>query len=429
MKKGEVGPVPPRRTAVITGKDLGILNCPELKKHFGMEAEAVASGACNENVFQTHCTSLSGRDFWIEARYNFIKWEGKPAFLATLRDVTEGKLEQIASEQEKERLLQENINIRSAMKDRFRFGKMVGKSRAMQEVYDFILRASALDAGVVIEGESGTGKELVARTIRQMSDRRDKPFVAINCGALPETLFESEFFGHKKGAFTGAYIDKPGLFEHAFGGTLFLDEVAELSLNIQVKLLRAIEGNGYLPLGGNSVKQSDVRIIATSNRDLHEMVKKGLMREDFFYRINIISITLPPLRNRKEDIPLLVDHFLQLYPDGKKATAIPGKIMAALYNYDWPGNIRELQNMLQRYLALKRLDLIDLNLDTQSNKPGNEPPIDFNQRDINLQTAVGSLEKTLILKALNQTNWNRSKAATLLGISRRALYRKTKKLR
>jgi len=412
----------------VVGKDLGILNCPDLKKHFGMEDEAVESGACNESVFQTHCTYLTGRDFWIEARCNFIKWEGKPAFLATLRDITEGKLQQIASEQEKEHLLQENINIRSAMKDRFRFGNIVGKTRAMQEVYDFILRASASDAGVVIEGESGTGKEMVARTIHEMSDRRDKPFVAINCGALPETLFESEFFGHKKGAFTGAYIDKSGLFEYGSGGTLFLDEVAELSLNIQVKLLRAIEGNGYLPLGGNKAKQSDVRIIATSNRGLNEMVKKGLMREDFFYRINIISITLPPLRNRKEDIPLLVDHFLQLYPDGKKVSAVPGKIMAALSNYDWPGNIRELQNMMLRYLTLNRLDFIDLNLDTQSNKPGNEPPIDFNQGNINLQTAVGSLEKTLILKALNQTNWNRSKAATLLGISRRALYRKTKNL-
>ena len=314
------------------------------------------------------------------------------------------------------------------MKDRFRFGNIVGKSRAMQEVYDFILRASASDAGVVIEGESGVGKEIVARTIHEMSDRRDKQFVPINCGALPETLFESELFGHKKGAFTGAYIDKPGLFDHAFGGTLFLDEVGELSLNMQVKLLRAIEGSGYIPLGSNTVKQSDVRIIATSNKNLNEMVKKRLMREDFFYRINIISITLPPLRNRKEDIPLLVDHFLQLYPDEKKATAVPGKIMAALYNYDWPGNVRELQNVLQRYLTMKRLDFIGLNLKNQPDEPENEPAIDFNRENINLRTAVGSLEKALILKALNQTNWNRSKAAEILGISRRALFRKTQKL-
>jgi PAS domain S-box-containing protein len=410
----------------VVGKDLGILNCPDLKKHFGMEDEAVESVACNESVFQTHCTSLSGRDFWIEARYNIIKWEGKPAVLATLRDVTKGKLQQMASEQEKERLLQENINIRTAMKDRFRFGNIVGKSRVMQEVYDFIIRASALDASVVIEGESGTGKEIVARTIHEMSDRRDKQFVPINCGALPETLFESEFFGHKKGAFTGAYIDKPGLFDHGSGGTLFLDEVGELSLNMEAKLLRAIEGNGYIPLGGNTVKQSDVRIIATSNTKLNEMVKMGLMREDFFYRIKIISITLPPLRNRKEDIPLLVDHFLQLYLDGKKASAIPGKIMAALYNYDWPGNIREFQNVLLRYLTMKRLDFISLNLENQPDEPENEPAIDFNQGNINLQTAVGSLEKKLILEALNHTNWNRSKAARMLGISRRALYRKTK---
>ena len=412
----------------VVGKDLGILNCPDLQKHFcDAENEVIESGACNESVFQAHYTSPGNRDFWLETRYNIIKWEGKPAILATLRDVSESKLKQIAFEKEKERLFKENINLRSAMKDRFRFGDIVGKSPAIQEVYDFIIIASASDANVVIEGETGTGKELVALTIHKMSDRRDKPFVPVNCGAIPETLFESEFFGHRKGAFTGAYLDKPGLFDRAAGGTIFLDEVSELSLDMQMKLLRAIEGNGYTPVGDNKVKQSDIRIIATSNRNLIDMVKKGFMRKDFFYRINIIFIHIPPLRNRKEDIPLLIDDFLQLYKGSNITTSIPGEIIAALYNHDWPGNIRELQGVLVRYLTMNRLDFISSNPTAHPDERGNEPVIEFNQGNIKLRAAVENLEKTLIFKALNQTHWNRSKAAMLLGISRRALLRKTKK--
>jgi transcriptional regulator with PAS, ATPase and Fis domain len=307
-------------------------------------------------------------------------------------------------------------------------GDIVGKSPAMQEVFDFVIRASALDTNIVIEGESGTGKELVALTIHKMSKRCDKPFLPINCGAIPETLFESGFFGHRKGAFTGAYIDKPGLFDHGDGGTIFLDEVGELSHNMQVKLLRAIEGKGYTPVGGNDIRQSDVRIIAASNRSLDLMLKEGQMRKDFFYRINIISLTLPALKSRKEDIPLLVDDFLQSYHGSKKATSIPKDTMAALYNYDWPGNVRELQNVLLRYLTMGRLDFIDPDQKPRPVEPGSIPPTDFNKENINLQTAVDHLEKSFIFKALNQTNWNRSKAAAMLGISRRALFRKTQKL-
>jgi PAS domain S-box-containing protein len=411
----------------VVGKDLRCLHCPDLQKHFAMKDEVFELGNCNKSVLQARCTSLDGRDFWMETQYNVIKWEGKPAVLATLRDVTESKLKQIAFLKEKEHLVEGNINLRSAIKDCFRFDNLVGKSPGIQKVYDFIIRASVSDANVVIEGESGTGKEVVALTIHKLSNRRDKPFVPVNCGAIPETLFESEFFGHRKGAFTGAYLDKPGLFDRAAGGTIFLDEVAELRLNMQVKLLRAIEGKGYTPIGDNEVKQPDVRIIATSNRKLIDMLKKGFMRKDFFYRINIISITIPPLRNRKEDIPLLVDDFLQLYHGGKKTPTIPGEIMAALYNYDWPGNIRELQNVLLRYLTMNRLDFIGVNLTAPADELGNGSLIEFNQGKINLQTAVENLEKTLILEALFQTNGNRSKAATLLGISRRALFRKTEK--
>jgi PAS domain S-box-containing protein len=411
----------------VVGKDLRCLHCTELQKHFAMKDEVIESGNSNKSVFQARCTSLDGRDFWMETQYKIIKWEGKPAVLATLRDVTESKLKQIAFMKEKERLVKENINLRSTMKDRFRFDNIVGKSPGIQKVYDFITRASVSDANVVIEGESGTGKEVVALAIHKLSNRRDKPFVPVNCGAIPETLFESEFFGYRKGAFTGAYLDKPGLFDRAAGGTILLDEVAELSLNMQVKLLRAIEGKGYTPIGDNKVKQPDVRIIATSNRNLIDMLKKGFMRKDFFYRINIIFIHIPPLRNRKEDIPLLIDDFLQLYHGGKKAPTIPGEIMVALYNYDWPGNIRELQSVLVRYLTMNRLDFFNPNITTPPDGPENRLAIDFNPDNMKLQAAVEHLEKTLILKALHQTNCNKSKAARRLGISRRALFRKTEK--
>lgn len=332
------------------------------------------------------------------------------------------------TEREKKHLLNENMNLKSVIKNRSQLDNIVGKSPAMQEIYDFIIRASTSNANVVIEGESGTGKELIAQTIHKMSERRNKPFVPVNCGAIPEALFESEFFGHRKGAFTGAYLDKPGLFDRGAGGTIFLDEVGELSLNMQVKLLRAIEGKGYTPVGDNKVKQSDIRIIATSNRNLIDLVKKGVMRNDFFYRINIINIHIPPLRNRKEDIPLLIDDFLQLYNGSKTATSIPVEVMAALYNYDWPGNVRELQSVLVRYFTMNRLDFINPDLTNPTDRPDNRPAINSRPEDTKLRTAVENLEKTLILKALAQTNWNKSKAAMLLVISRRALFRKMEKL-
>lgn len=314
--------------------------------------------------------------------------------------------------------------VQEASKDRYRFGEIIGKSLAMQTVYEQIMKASSSDANVVIYGESGTGKELVAQTIHNMSDREKQKLVAVNCGAVPEALFESEFFGHRKGAFTGAIMDKQGFFDRAHKGTLFLDEVGELSLTMQVKLLRALQDKEYTPLGSPVNKTADVRIIAATNRDLVEQLHKELIREDFFYRIRVIVINLPPLRDRREDIPLLIEHFLQQYGEDAEYPTIPGRIIDMLCAYDWPGNIRELQNELQRYLAEQHLEFI-------GNAPGDSlghngmPEADLTGQ--RFYEAVETFEKRLIVDALKQNQGRREKTATMLGILPRTLHRKMKK--
>ncbi|MBW2609883.1 MAG: sigma 54-interacting transcriptional regulator [Deltaproteobacteria bacterium] len=363
---------------------------------------------------------IGDNERWLEAHHTMIKYKGKPAVLSVVRDITEKRLKEMAIKEEAAHLREENISLRSSMKERYRFGDIIGMSEPMQDVYELMLKAANTDANVDIYGESGTGKELVAKAIHQLSNRREKEFVTVNCGAIPEELFESEFFGHKKGAFTGAYLDKNGYLDLADGGSLFLDELGELSLNMQVKLLRTIDGGDYSPVGSNRARRSDFRIISATNQNLPDHVKSGLMREDFFYRIHVIPITLPPLRERKEDIPLLIDHFLRMYREGGRPAHLPGHIMDTLYNYHWPGNIRELKNVMQRYLTVKRLDFMG--------------PIHSVRQDgglvsggnLNLPHAVKGLERSLIDQALKQAKWNRSRAASLLGISRRALYRKMK---
>jgi transcriptional regulator with PAS, ATPase and Fis domain len=277
---------------------------------------------------------------------------------------------------------------------------------------------------VVIYGESGTGKELVAQTIHRLSDRRDQRFVAVNCGAIPENLFESEFFGHRKGAFTGATRDKAGFFDVAHKGTLFLDEVGELSPTMQVKLLRALESREYIPLGDQTPKHADVRIVAATNRNLAEDVRTGGIRQDFFYRINVVAITLPPLRERREDIPLLIDHVLESYKTGTTPVTLPATILAALYRYDWPGNIRELQNVLQRYLTLGRLDFAD-SVEPVAGDALVE--VESEPHGAGLQDALDAVEKRLILNTLEAHQWHRGHTAAALGVTRRSLQRKMHK--
>jgi transcriptional regulator with PAS, ATPase and Fis domain len=361
-----------------------------------------------------------GKTLWVEGHHSVIQFEGKPAVLTTVRDVTERVLKEIAMREEAEHLRKENITLRSSMRERYRFGNIIGKSQAMQEVYGLILKAANSNASVCIFGESGTGKELVARAVHQLSGRRQKEFVTVNCGAIPEDLLESEFFGHKKGAFTGAYMDKAGYLDVADGGSLFLDEIGELNLNMQVKLLRAIDGGDYFPVGSSRARRSDFRTIAATNKNLAEQVQKGLMREDFFYRVNVIPITLPALRDRKEDIPLLVDHFLRSYAEEGKPARLPGGILDAFFNHTWPGNVRELQNVINRYLTVDRLDFTGISdLVHPSEKGASEGK--------RLHEKVQDLEKGAIIHALEQTRWNRSKAASLLGVSRRALFRRMEK--
>jgi PAS domain S-box-containing protein len=369
--------------------------------------------------FITRCTARDGRDFWVEGEHIIIQLKGKPAQLSTFRDCTERVKNEIDMKEEAELLRLENIHLKSSMKERYRFRNIVGKSRPMQAVYELISKAAHSDASTTIFGESGTGKELVARAIHELSSRHDKEFVTVNCGAIPENLLESEFFGHRKGAFTGAYADKVGYLDIVNGGTLFMDEVAELTLNMQVKLLRAIDGGDYTPVGSNKLKRSSFRVIAATNRDLRDLVKKRLMREDFYYRIHVMPFALPPLRERREDIPLLTDHFLNMYGGGEKEVQIPSKILDAMYNYPWPGNVRELQNVIHRYLGVGQWDFPDHARGLQ--KGG---LLDSS----GLKEAVEDLEKTAIRKALEQVRWNKTRAAQLLGISRRALFRKIKKL-
>ena len=296
----------------------------------------------------------------------------------------------------------------------------------MQEVYELILNAAGSEANVLILGESGTGKELVARAIHEMSNRAEKAFVPVNCGAIPETLVESEFFGHRKGAFTGAHIDKNGYLHTASGGTLFLDEVGELNLNIQVKLLRALEIGEYTPVGDTFVRKSDLRIISATNRDFQGLVGQGFIREDFYYRISVIPVVLPPLRDKKEDIPLLVEHFLRLYGREGNGRNIPGKISEILYHYDWPGNVRELQSVVQRYLAVGNFDFLAMTGKTDRSDKHIET--DFGKKVTDLRQARESFEKRVILAALNQNYWHRGKAAAALNIDPKTLYTKMKKI-
>lgn len=386
-------------------------NAEEIIRLYKEDADRIIE----DKVDHVYCFSRPGKTLWIQACHSPITFKGQPALLSTFKDVTEIKEQQVAAQSMADQLHDENRVLRASLKERYRFGNILGRSPIMQEVYELIMKAAVTDASVAIFGESGSGKELVAHAIHEHSPRKDKCFVAVNCGAIPESLFEREFFGHRKGAFSSAHSDSSGYLDMADHGTLFLDEVSELTVNMQAKLLRAIEDGGYRPVGGTETIKADFRIISASNVSLSEKVSSGQMRNDFFYRLQVIQIRLPPLRQRKQDISLLVDHFLQKMSPPSTTTKIPGHIMDILTEYDWPGNVRELRNVLQRYLALGRLEF--LSPEPTANKTSMET-------QFNLRQAVQQLESSMIAQALQQTDGNRTKAAALLGISRRALSRK-----
>ncbi len=348
---------------------------------------------------------------------------------AMIRDIDQRKRMEEALRDSEAHLRKENLRLRSTIKQRNKFGDIVGSSEAMQQVYELMLMAASSDANIILYGESGTGKELVASAVHNMSDRREGNFVPVNCGAIPEALLEREFFGHRKGAFTGATADKQGYLDEADGGTLFLDEIGEIKPDLQVKLLRAIEGGGYTPIGSNEVRKPDFRIIAATSRNLTEMVQKGRMRSDFFYRVHVIPVHLPPLRQRKEDISLLVEHFLQAY-DRKMRPIISDNIKKSLLAHDWPGNVRELQNVLYRFVTLKRLDLTGetipetIAVPTAEPTTAETPSTEIPEKD--LAAALAAFEKQVISAALNRCRWNRTQTARALGIGLRTLQRKMK---
>ncbi len=347
--------------------------------------------------------------------------------LLIARDITRQKRSQEALIEKEQVLSQENQRLKASLKDRYRFGDLIGASQVMQQVYDLILQASAHNINVMVYGESGTGKELVAQAIHSLSDRKERTFIPVNCGAIPENLVESEFFGYRKGAFTGAVENNPGYLSRAHGGTLFLDEIGDISLNMQVKLLRAIEGGGFTPIGGRQPAKSDVRFIGATNRDLKKLVAEGQMREDFFYRVHIVTIELPPLREREGDLPLLIKHFYQQFTQAlDDPPPLNGKVLDALINYHWPGNIRELQNTLQRYISSRKIDFMGTPLEIEVQSCPDPLPLPDTPQDF--QTAMQDFEKRLILHALEHHRWHREKAAQSLNIPRRTFFRKLKNL-
>jgi two-component system response regulator PilR (NtrC family) len=326
---------------------------------------------------------------------------------------------------EKRDLERENLRLKKEILERYSFSGLVGKSKKMRDIYNLIEKLSASMASVLVLGESGTGKELVAKAIHYNSPRKDKPFIAVNCGAIPETLMESELFGHKKGSFTGAIADRAGLFEQANGGTLFLDEIGEVPLQLQAKLLRVLQEREFRRVGGAQEIKTDVRIVAASNRDLEEQVKEGSFREDLFYRLNVVQIRMPSLRERTEDIPLLAEHFFKKFlPPPYTTEIITGEALKALESYRFPGNVRELENIVERCLALgdKAItksalpdQVVGCSRTTPLGGAGELPP-----EGMNLEAYLDGIEKCFLLQALEKSGGVKKKAAEILGLSFRS---------
>jgi two-component system response regulator AtoC len=332
--------------------------------------------------------------------------------------------------EEHERLEAENARLRGEPSASGLVPGIIGKSKRLTAIFQTVRKIADYKSTVLLLGESGTGKELVARAIHDTSVRAKGPFVAVNCGAIPETLLESELFGHAKGAFTDATRNKRGIIEEANGGTLFLDEIGELPLQLQVKLLRFLQEDEIRRVGENKGMTVDVRVVAATARDLQQMVAEGEFREDLFYRLNVLLLTIPPLRERKDDIPLLVDHFLVRYGErlGRKDMSVSREALKVLMDYNWPGNVRELENTIERAMVLNEGDRIEVEglPERLTREPEATPQALAFGDDLSIKRAVRTIERELIKRALEKTSGNRTRAAELLEISHRALLYKLK---
>lgn len=369
-----------------------------------------------ERAYEAQAQHKDGAMIPLEVQSRAIQYQGKPIRVLALRDISWRKtLEQQARE-----LASENILLKASLSDRDHLGELIGRSPAMQKVYERLLKAAASDAPVMIYGETGSGKELAARTIWQLSDQYTRIFLPVNCAAIQEPLFESQFFGYRKGAFTGATRDEVGYFDQARGGALFLDEISELSPTMQAKLLRVLNNGEYTPVGATKVRNAEVRIMAASNQPLRALVAAGRFRADLFHRLHVIALEMPPLRQRKEDLPLLIAHFLRQAEaaDGIKRT-LPAEILARFQEYDWPGNVRELVNEVRRYVTLNEVELRSPYSDAAVSGRST-PGQSFNDQ-------IEAFERRIIADALAINQGNRTKTAELLHMPSATLYRKIEK--
>ena len=338
---------------------------------------------------------------------------------------------------EKQRLQVENRRLLGALRDRYSFSNIVGKSRAIREVFEIIERVAQTRTNILVYGETGTGKELVAKAIHYNSPRRQGPFLVINCGAIPDNLMESELFGHMKGSFTGAVSNKKGLFEESHGGTLFLDEIGELSLQLQVKLLRVLQERRVKPIGGAHERAVDVRIVAATNRDLEVEVAEDRFRQDLYYRLNVIQLEIPPLRSRREDIPLLVNHFLDRFSKemAKPLRGIAPDALDRLMSYPFVGNVRELENIIERAATFEISDVITRSSlpphvlkDRERQAVENFADVHIPTDGMDLEGLLHDVERRYLIEALRRTHGNRTEAAKLLGMSFRSIRYKLSKL-
>jgi len=367
-------------------------------------------------IITAYSSSESAREAMKIGAYDYLQ---KPFDLEDMKLIIQNALE-------RGQLIAENIQLKEYLARTYGMENIVGESPSMLRVYELIHKTAPGKANVLITGESGTGKELVARAIHFNGPRKNRPFITVNCGAIPENLIESELFGHKKGSFTGAIANKLGLVEAASGGTLFLDEISDLDKNLQVKLLRAIQDKIITPVGGTEEVEVDVRIISASNRNLEDELKEGRFREDLFWRLNVIHIVIPPLRDRKSDIPKLALHFLSKYvaEQGKQINAISPGAMALLEEYDYPGNVRELENIIERAVAFETGTVItpqSLPVKLREKRPPLElAPVNLPPEGLNLEKMLEDIERNLLEKAIEAAGGVKTKAAELLGLSFRS---------